>query len=196
MRAALDDCRRDLRGPEYGFLASYCRRRLRLVGAHEDAVTSLALSADGKRLFSGSHDKTIKVWDLEAGKETLTLRGHTDAVSSLALSADGKRLFSGSCDQTIKVWDLEAGKETLTLRGHTGGVSSLALSADGKRLFSGSCDQTIKVWDLFMLTLQPVALLIDRSYSLYCVECGLKQLIRDRIAPGRDLGHSDRPTHN
>ena len=24
----------------------------------------------------------------------------------------------------------------------------------------------------------------------------LKQLVRDRIAPGRDLGHSDRATHN
>ena len=34
---------------------------------HTDGVSSLALSADGKRLFSGSHDKTIKVWDLDAG---------------------------------------------------------------------------------------------------------------------------------
>ena len=59
------------------------------------------------------------MWDLEAGKETLTLRGHTSAVTSLALSGDGKRLFSGSYDETIKVWDLEAGKEILTLRGHT-----------------------------------------------------------------------------
>jgi WD40 repeat protein len=66
------------------------------------------LSADGKRLFSGSWDKTIKVWDLEAGKETLTLRGHTAGINSLALSGDGKRLFSGSGDTTIKVWDLEA----------------------------------------------------------------------------------------
>jgi WD40 repeat protein len=55
-------------------------------------------------------DRTIKVWDLAAGKETLTLRGHTKDVSSLALSGDGKRLFSGSGDNTIKVWDLEAGK--------------------------------------------------------------------------------------
>ena len=73
---------------------------------------SLALSADGKRLVSGGREFNkpgeIKVWDLESGKETLTLRGHTDGVLSLALSADGKRLFSGSWDQTIKVWDLEA----------------------------------------------------------------------------------------
>ena len=57
------------------------------------------------------------MWDLETGKETLTLRGHTALVTSLALAADGKRLFSGSADNTIKVWDLDAGKETLTLRG-------------------------------------------------------------------------------
>ena len=48
------------------------------------------------------------MWELESGKETLSLRGHTDSVSSLALSVDGKRLFSGSVDATIKVWDLEA----------------------------------------------------------------------------------------
>jgi WD40 repeat protein len=56
----------------------------------------LAPAADGKRLFSASFDKTIKAWDLESGKETLTLSGHTEGVTSLALVADGKRLISGS----------------------------------------------------------------------------------------------------
>lgn len=31
---------------------------------HTEGVASLALSSDAKRLFSGSGDKTIKVWDL------------------------------------------------------------------------------------------------------------------------------------
>jgi len=33
-----------------------------LIG-HKDRVTSLAFSSDGKRLFSGSFDGEIKVWD-------------------------------------------------------------------------------------------------------------------------------------
>src|SRR5262249_17519155 len=121
------------------------------LSGHNGPVTSLALSGDGERLFSGSEDTTIKVWDLVSG-DTLTLRGHTDGVTSLGLSGDGKRLFSGSgglgSTNEIKVWNLQSSKETLTLRGHSERVSSLALSANGKRLYSGSYDGTIKVWDL------------------------------------------------
>ena len=46
----------------------------------------------GKRIVSGSDDKTLKVWDATTGQETLTLRGHTGRVSSLAFSPDGRRL--------------------------------------------------------------------------------------------------------
>ena len=88
---------------------------------HTAGVSSLALSVDGKRLFSGSEDSTIKVWDLEAGKEALTLRGHADSVFGLALSVDGKRLCSGDWQGTIKVWDLDAGQEALSVR-HTHGL--------------------------------------------------------------------------
>jgi WD40 repeat protein/tRNA A-37 threonylcarbamoyl transferase component Bud32 len=147
-RLALDGCRWDFRGLEYGYLVKQLEKKARTLYGHTKWVGSLALSVDGKRLVSGSGDNTIKVWDLVAGKETRSLSGHAGEVRSLALSVDGKRLFSGSWDQTIKVWDLEAGTDAITLRGHTKGVTSLALRGDGKRLFSGSDDKTIKVWDL------------------------------------------------
>ena len=63
---------------------------------HTDRVTSVAISADGKRIVSGSDDQTVKVWDADKGQEILTLKGHTAMVSSVAFSADGKRIVSGS----------------------------------------------------------------------------------------------------
>jgi hypothetical protein len=148
----LEECRPKFRHVEHAYLSKQLAQKgpRQLLG-HTSAVHRLALSSDGKRLFSGSGDLQsgdIKVWDVEAGKEIRTLRGHSAPVKGLVLSPDGKRVFSGSADKTIKVWDLEAGKQTLTLPGHGGAVNSLALSPDGKRLFSGSADKTIKVWNL------------------------------------------------
>lgn len=156
LRAALDETPPERRGPDYGFLARQHAKVYRLPKTHTSTVTSLALSPDGKRLHSGSLDKTVKVWDLEAGKELMSLSGHTLGVQCLALGADGKRLVSaGSGSETpseIKVWDLEAGKEVMTLKGFSSQVTSLALSADGKRLVLGGGVRgkrgEIQVWDL------------------------------------------------
>ena len=41
-------------------------------------VTGVAVSPDGRRAVSASDDKTLKVWDLESGRELRTLEGHSD----------------------------------------------------------------------------------------------------------------------
>ena len=40
---------------------------------HSDWVTSCAISADNKRIVSGSNDNTLKVWDMESGNCLMTL---------------------------------------------------------------------------------------------------------------------------
>src|SRR4051794_6032025 len=76
---------------------------------HTEAVFPVAFSPDGKTLASGSLDDTIKLWDVQTGKEQATLKGHTDWVGSVAYSPDGKTLASGSNDKTIKLWDVARG---------------------------------------------------------------------------------------
>ena len=74
-------------------------------------VLSVAFSQDGRRIVSGSEDKTIRVWDAETGKVVLgPLEGHTSLVKSVAFSQDGKLIVSGSKDHSIRVWDAETGK--------------------------------------------------------------------------------------
>jgi WD40 repeat protein len=76
---------------------------------HTEPVNSVAFSQDGKRIVSGSDDKTIRIWDSETGDVILgPLEGHTSWVNSVAFSQDGKHIVSGSYDQTVRVWDSEA----------------------------------------------------------------------------------------
>jgi tetratricopeptide (TPR) repeat protein len=56
-------------------------------------------------LITCSDDGTIKVWAVETGMETLTLRGHPTMVRALSLSPDGTQLASGSEDGRIMIWD-------------------------------------------------------------------------------------------
>ncbi|HAA27203.1 MAG TPA: hypothetical protein DCE56_05375, partial [Cyanobacteria bacterium UBA8553] len=61
-------------------------------------------------LASGSHDRTIKLWDVSTGKCLKTLRGHTGRIWCVAFSPDGQILASGCENQTVKLWDVSTGE--------------------------------------------------------------------------------------
>ncbi|KAL2885615.1 Vegetative incompatibility protein HET-E-1 [Ceratocystis lukuohia] len=120
---------------------------LRTLEGHSSAVNSVAFSNNGQRLASGSHDKTVKIWDATPGVCLQTLEGHSRDVNSVVFSNDGQRLASGSHDKTVKIWDATSGACLQTLKGHSRDVNSVVFSNDGQRLASGSHDRTVKIWD-------------------------------------------------
>ncbi|WWD06824.1 hypothetical protein V865_004919 [Kwoniella europaea PYCC6329] len=94
-------------------------------------------------LATGSLDGTVKIWDVDSGKEQSTLFGHIEGVWSVDI--DALRMVSASHDRTIKVWDRESGQCVQTLVGHRGAVTSLQLSDD--MIVSGSDDGDVMVWN-------------------------------------------------
>ena len=84
--------------------------RLCTLEGHNDAVKSVALSADGSRVVTGSYDKTVRLWNTETKECLCTLKGHTSRVTSVALSADGSWVVSGSRDKTVRLWNAETGE--------------------------------------------------------------------------------------
>ena len=76
-----------------------------LLLGHEETVTAVAYSPDGRLLASGSADRTLRLWDAKSGAAIgAPLKGHEDRVWSVAFSPDGRLLASGSADRTVQRW--------------------------------------------------------------------------------------------
>merc|ERR550514_1610573 len=120
---------------------------------HRGWVTSIATTYEQSNLLiSSSRDKSLMVWQLTPGEESVgyarkSLRGHGQPVSDVVLSSDANFALSGSWDRTMRLWDLNTGVCSRTFQGHGKDVYSVAFSADNRQIVSGSRDRTIKLWN-------------------------------------------------
>eukprot|EP01112_Ceratiomyxa_fruticulosa_P007415 TRINITY_DN1921_c0_g2_i1.p1 TRINITY_DN1921_c0_g2~~TRINITY_DN1921_c0_g2_i1.p1 ORF type:complete len:528 (-),score=49.02 TRINITY_DN1921_c0_g2_i1:412-1995(-) len=128
---------------ELNWLAGKCANAS--LKGHKEIVWSLHYVPEDNSLISGSEDMTVKVWDLDEGICTQTLRGHKNG--TICLARIGRRVFSGSADGSVKVWDLDAGVCLHTIQTHSS-VWSLQIIDQGRKIFAGCVDASIKLFDV------------------------------------------------
>jgi WD40 repeat protein len=118
-----------------------------VLSGHTAAVTSLTFADEARpTLFTGSRDRTVRIWELgESGPARTVLDPHDGRVSGLDFSEDGRFLATaGLEDRTVRVHDLaEPGAGPLVLAGHTDEVTGVAFAA-GETVVSGSLDGTLR----------------------------------------------------
>jgi WD40 repeat protein len=123
-------------------------KELRRFDGHENVITSVALTPDGRRAISASRDRTVRVWDLETGKELHKLEGHTGHVYGVAVSPDGRRILSTGYtqDKTVRLWDLASGKLLHVFEPQQPQIA-VAFSPGGKFGLSGG-PMSVWLWQL------------------------------------------------
>lgn len=109
---------------------------IRSLTGHNNFITRLAFSRDGRILASGSFDGSIILWDVNAGRELTRIAAHNGSVSALAFSPNGDFLVSGSDDGSARVWRAKTGELLATMVNMNNGVDWLVVTPDG--LFDGS----------------------------------------------------------
>jgi len=107
----------------------------------------VAFAHDSKQIAIGGDMNTVRLWDVESGKEVGQVGGHGGPVTSLALTPDGKVLYSQSGDGTLRRWNAATGKELARIA-LPASVNRVAISPDGKTAAFAGRDKAIRLHDL------------------------------------------------
>jgi len=131
---------------------------------HTKTVKALALSSDGTRLASGSHDHSIILWNIEnpeLATKIAVLKGHRGSVLSLDFThkQPSQYLISGSIDGDVRIWDVPASEKDARDRGgDTSGIlaavlekqdswiNAVAACPTGRFLAFAGGDRVVRIW--------------------------------------------------
>ena len=116
--------------------------------AQSSPANAVAFSPDGRLAAFASADKTVLIWDVEAGRELRRCIGHTASVWCVAFSPDGSRILSGGKDGTVRLWETQTARELRQFEGHEDLVTCVAFGPNGRWALSAGYDHRVIRWDL------------------------------------------------
>uniref|UniRef100_A0A8D1EXG8 Kinesin family member 21B n=1 Tax=Sus scrofa TaxID=9823 RepID=A0A8D1EXG8_PIG len=148
----------------------------------------LCLDATDELLFTGSKDRSCKMWNLVTGQEIAALKGHPNNVVSIKYCSHSGLVFSVSTSY-IKVWDIRdsakcirtltssgqvvsgdacaaASTRTITSAQGEHQINQIALSPSGTMLYAAS-GNAVRIWELSRF--QPIGKLTGHIGPVMCL---------------------------
>ena len=136
----------------------------RRLAGHDGQVTALEVGPDAARVASGGFDGTVRVWDLETGRDRFTAEVPGSLIRTVSFSPDGTQLATAAPSQAATaqdawppvLWDLDEGGRSGTLdtpapRAPTCPnvcLTTRALySPDGTKVLTAGQEGVPRVWD-------------------------------------------------
>lgn len=115
--------------------------------SHAGMATALAVSLTAGIIVTGSHDRTVKVWDLQSGVPRRTIRlpsgdKNLGKIEGISLTPDGEicavsgRITGIRSEELIYLLDPHTGKVIQTICGVSNSSSAIGFSPDGRLLLN------------------------------------------------------------
>jgi len=141
---------------------------------HTSNVSSVGFQKDGKWMFTGSEDGTVKIWDLRAPGCQRDYESRAP-VNTVALHPNQGELISGDRNGNLRVWDLAANtcSKELVPDGDVA-MRSVSIAADASMVVAANNNGSCFVWKLIHgadTAFEPLQKLA--AHSNYILKCQL-----------------------
>jgi WD40 repeat protein len=77
------------------------------LAGHPKQVNAVALTPDGKRILTASHDGTIRVWNADTGEALKAFDWQIGAITAVAFAPDGLTCAAVGLNGNVVVWDAD-----------------------------------------------------------------------------------------
>lgn len=162
-------------GDKCRYLHSWCTgdcfSLLTQLEGHQKVVTGITMPSGSDKLYTGSKDETVRVWDCQSGQcaGVINLGGEVGCMLS-----EGPWVFVG-IPNVVKAWNIQTATD-LSLTGPIGQVYALVVGND--LLFAGTQDGTILAWRFNAVanTFEPAATLKSHNLAVVTLVVGANML--------------------
>ncbi|KXS19409.1 WD40 repeat-like protein [Gonapodya prolifera JEL478] len=115
---------------------------------HQGKVFACKLTTNN-RIISGSHDRTIKVWDMSKGICTRTAFTFSSCNDVVLLDDQGSMVASGHLDNNVRIWDMVSGNVIREITGlHSDRVTGVTVTPDRTHILTTCRDNSLRLIDL------------------------------------------------
>ena len=113
------------------------------LSGHFNSINSLIVFSN--YLFSASHDRNIKSWDLKSLQETHSFKGHNGPINQI-LALPGGQIASVGNDGLYKVWFKDFPPIEVILTGHSYPIKAACLNSNGWYTLTGDSSGKLIAW--------------------------------------------------
>uniref|UniRef100_A0A1D1XVH8 Zinc finger CCCH domain-containing protein 17 n=1 Tax=Anthurium amnicola TaxID=1678845 RepID=A0A1D1XVH8_9ARAE len=144
---------------------------LTLLDGHQKVISGIALPSGSNKLYSGSADETVRIWDCESGQCIMVAKPGAEVG---CIISEGPWVFIG-ISNAVKAVNTQTGVE-MNLDGPLGQVYALVVGND--MLFAGVQDGKILAWKFSAESncFQPVASLSGHQAAVVSLVVGAMRL--------------------
>lgn len=127
-----------------------------IIESFNSIITDIKLLSDNQTLIACSYDSTIRIWNINTGKQLKILVGHKNYIEKIFVSQDEKYLLSASHDMKVIIWDLSKYCKIYEFASHLKPVYDAIITKDQEFIASGDESGCIYVgyWRKFVEKLE------------------------------------------